>query len=142
MSEVARYIYCASVAIQKDFGTDSYVLKKHAQQAAAIAQHYDCKTKVYDKLDYSPIQFKQLIMREIDAQRPMILYLRSLSQDLSDNDHAAIIDGYHAKGGRFGVHLIMRHKRTENGWYDFEKPILRYNDNNYRKIITIKPRIN
>ena len=81
-------------------------------------------------------------MREIDAQRPMMLYLRSLSQDLSDNDHAAVIDGYYAKGGRFGVHLIMRHKRIENGWYDFEKPILRYNDNNYRKIMTIKPRLN
>ena len=137
---VAKYIYCTSVAIQKDFGTGSYVLKKHAQRAAAIARYYECETKLYDNNKYSLTQIKQIIKREIDGRRPLMLHLRSLSTDLSDKDyHAVAVDGYRIRNGEFWIHLNMGHKGSDNGWYDFSRPILKYNDNNYRKIITVKP---
>jgi hypothetical protein len=139
-NEVAKYIYCTSVAIQKDFGTDSYVLKKHAQRAAAIARYYGCETKLHDNNKYSLTQIKQIIKQEIDLRRPLMLHLRSLSTDLSDKDyHAVAVDGYRIRKDEFWIHINMGHKGSDNDWYDFSLPILKYNDNNYRKIITIKP---
>jgi hypothetical protein len=139
-NEVAKYIYCTSVAIQKDFGTGSYVLKKHAQRAAAIARYYGCETKLYDNKKYSLSRIKQIIKREINARRPLMLHLRALSADLSDKDyHAVAVDGYRIRKGKFWIHINMGHKGSDNGWYDFAQPILKYNDNNYRKIITIRP---
>ncbi len=140
-NEVAKYIYYTSVVIQKDFGTGSYVLKKHSKRADAIAQHYGCVTKLYDNRKYSLTQLKRVIKEEIDARRPLMLHLRSLSKVSSDKDyHAVAVDGHDMREGKLWVHINMGHKGSDDGWYDFAGPVLKYNDNNYRKLITIKPK--
>ncbi len=134
-NEVAKYIYFASVAIQKDFGTGNYVLS-HNQRAEAIARHYGCETKFYNNKKYSSDQIKQIIIEEIDASRPIMIHLKDIA---AKNYHVVAVDGYRSLNNKFYIHANIGHKGKDNGWYDFAKPILKYNNNNYRKVMTIKP---
>jgi hypothetical protein len=132
--EVARFIYFVSVAIQKDFGTGDYVLN-HAQRTKAIAQHFTCETKLFDGNKYSLAEIKQVIIQEITAGRPVMMHLKDLSDK---NYHAVAVDGYNIKQDKCFIHVNIGHEGSDNGWYDFALPILKYNDNNYREIMTVK----
>ncbi|MHC4659688.1 MAG: C10 family peptidase [Planctomycetota bacterium] len=133
--EVAKYLYCTAVVIQRDFGAGGYILTRRDERATAIASHYVCQTNLYDSRKYSLAQMKGVIMQEIDARRPLVLCLRSLSKKYT----AVVVDSYCKVKGSLWIHINMGRNGFDNGWYDFAGPVLKYNDNNYRKIITIKP---
>jgi hypothetical protein len=135
INEVAKYAYFSAVVVQKDFGTGSYVLGTSAR-ASSISTHYNCEAQVYTNSAYSMDQIKQTIIQEIDERRPVLLYIRNLSQS---SYHAVVIDAYRLEADSFWVHINMGWEGYKNDWYDFDAPILNYNDNDYRKIVTIKP---
>lgn len=140
-NEVAKYIYATAIAIQKDFGTGTYVLKAHQKRADAIARHYECQTELHSSRKLSSTEMVDIVVREIDARRPLMMHIRALSKDQSDKDyHALVVDGYQVREGRLWVHLNIGHKGVEDGWFDFEKPILKYNDVGYKKLLTVKPK--
>jgi hypothetical protein len=135
IDEVAKYSYFAAVTVEKDFGTGDYVLG-HYQRTSAIADHYNCETKLYSNLFYSMSQIKAAIVEQVDALCPLLMHLRDKEQD---NYHAVVIDDYSTTGGQFRVHLNMGHEGADNGWYNFDSPILGYDDNSYRRIVTVTP---
>ena len=130
VEEVARYIYFTSVVIQKDFGTGSYVLD-HTERAEAVANHYNCLCNLYKETNYSIDQIKQMIIQELDSERPVMLHLRNLEHSPY---HAVVIDAYKIEGGTIYVHLNMGWEGVSDGWYDFHASILDYNDDSYRRI--------
>lgn len=136
INEVARYVYFTSVAIQKDYGTGTYVLG-HSERAAAIAEHYNCDTVLYSSSSYSMGQLKQIIVQEIEASRPVMMHMRDLSHV---SYHAVVVDAFREENGKFMVHINMGWEGSSDGWYDFDSPILNYNDTGYRKIMTIRPK--
>ena len=135
INQVAKYAYFTSIVIQKDFGTDEYVLNAY-QRAAAIANHYHCNSQVFSTPGYSIQQTKQIIMQELDARRPIMLHLRNLARTTS---HAIVVDAYRVKNGEFWVHINMGHEGNQDGWYNYETTITYYDDNSYRRLLTISP---
>jgi len=133
INEVALYSCFTSVAIQKDFGTGTYVLS-HNDRAGAIASCFNCLSKIYKNSSYSINDIKAIIIRERDAQRPVMLHLRDLGRS---KYHAVVIDAYRIDQGTLSVHINMGWKGKDNGWYDFNKSILDYDDHTYRRILTI-----
>lgn len=136
IDEVAKYIYFCSLIIKKNFGTEDYLLK-HAERADKIAEYYNCITNYYSNEKYSLDEIKKIVINEIDEKRPVFIHLRNLSKN---KFHAAVIDAYKIEDNRLIVHINMGHKGKDDGWFDFDKPILEYTDNKYRKLITIRPK--
>ncbi|MBN2580234.1 MAG: C10 family peptidase [Pirellulales bacterium] len=135
VQQVAKYSYYAAVTIEKDFGTGDYILS-HNARANALEDHYNCTTAVHSAWLLYPISaIEDDIEEELDVGYPVMLHLR----DNNDNYHAVAVDGYRTQGGEFQVHINMGHEGADDGWYNFEDPILGYNDNSYRKIVTIRP---
>jgi len=137
INEVARYVYFTSVVIQKDYGTMYYMLNSSAR-AMKVAEHYNCFAQLDSSSSYSMLQIKEFIIQELDAQYPVMLYIRNLEQD---RGHAVVVDAYNIVGSEFWVHINMGWEGVDNGWYDFDSPILDYDDTDYRLIMKIKPRI-
>ncbi len=134
--EVAMYIYFTSLAIQKDFGTGSYVIG-HAERAAAVARHYGCETELYASRHVRAETMKTLIRQEIDAGRPLMMHLRDRARK---QFHAVAVDGYRMRGGKFFVHINMGHEGKEDGWYEYAGAVTKYDDTRYRKLIAVKPK--
>jgi hypothetical protein len=135
VDEVARYVYFTSIVIQKDFGTGNYVLG-HSERAAEVARHYRAEAQLYTNEQYSTRQIKDIIVREIAARRPVMLHLRDVSRATF---HAVVIDACRTAAGQFEVHINMGYEREEDGWYAFDRPIDQFDDNAYRRIMTIRP---
>ena len=56
-----------------------------------------------------------------------------------NNGHAAVIDGYDEKDGKFYVHINQGAGGYGNGWYDFFEPIAsRIDDLSYRVLFTVR----
>jgi len=135
IQQVARYCYDTAVTIQKDFGTGTYVLS-HSRRAAALEDHYHCTTEVREAWLLYPVSaIEEDIIEELDAGCPLMLHLR----DKQDNYHAVAVDAYRFAGSTCQVHINMGWEGDDNGWYNFREPILQYDDNGYRKIITVRP---
>ena len=135
INEVTRYVYYVATVIQKDYDTGSYVLR-HAERAEAVSQHYECTATVYKSSTHSMEQLKNIIINEINSNRPLMMHLRDLDKDLY---HAVVVDGYENRDGIFFVHINMGHQGDEDGWYDFDAPILDYDDPSYKKFMVIVP---
>jgi hypothetical protein len=135
INEVARYVYFTAVVIQKDFGTGTYVLS-HSGRAAAAAEHYGCDTQLFTNSAYSLAQIQQIVKREIDARRPVMMHLRNRART---SYHAVVVDAYRIEGSTLWVHINMGWEGRDNGWYEFNSPILQYDDNEYRRILSIEP---
>ena len=111
INEVARYVYFTSVTIQKDFDTGSYILG-HSDRAAAVAEHYNCATKLFKNSSYSLGQIKQVITQEIDARRPIMMHLRNLAYS---SYHAVAVDAYRMEDGELWLHINMGNEGSDNG---------------------------
>ena len=131
INEVARYVYYTAVVIQKDFNTGMYVLS-NSGRIEALESHYDCDAAIYSLSDSSMDQFKQMITDELADCRPVMLYL-----DNPEIGHAVVIDAAKTVGSNFYVHVNMGHQGRDNGWYDFDEPMLGIYEVN--KILTVNP---
>ena len=134
IDEVALYCYYASVTVQKDFGTGTYVLS-HAGRALAVSDHYDCTATMYPS-SHPLDQTRQLIRDELNAGRPVMMHMRDLAHV---SYHAVAVDGYLTIEDQLWIHINMGWEGSSDGWYDFDEEILDYDDNGYRKIMTIVP---
>ncbi|MEN6370207.1 MAG: C10 family peptidase [Thermotogota bacterium] len=131
--EVARYIYYVSVVIEKDFGTGDYVLA-HSDRARALSRYFDCRAKLYTNESSSMGQIVNVIKAELDAGRPVMMHLRDRARS---NFHAVAVDGYRSTGGNLEVHVNMGHEGEGDGWYLFGGTIGGYDDNSYRRVMTV-----
>jgi len=136
--EVAGYLYCVSVTLQKDFGTGSYVLG-HTERAAAIAKHFNCKTKLHTSSQTGLKELASIVKHELDNERPIMMHVRSLDSKGDAGYHAVVVDGYRFVRGVLAVQVNMGWGGRGNGWYPFDGPIGDYNDGAYRRIMTIAP---
>ena len=138
--EVARYCYYTAVVVEKDFGTGSYKLT-HSKRANAVSTHYNTIAHLYSTEENKDSlgEIKQIICEEIINARPLMMHMRSVKKGEERAYHAVVVDGAGYIGQRFIIHINMGLMGRNNGWYDFDHIDKTYNDDNYRKIITIKP---
>ena len=132
--EVAGYLYCVSLAIQKDFGTGSYVLS-HRARADAVSRHFGCTATLHETPTKSLRQLGALIKSELDERRPVMVHVRSRKKQY----HAVAVDGYRIQNGVFYIHVNMGHGGKEDGWYRSDRALTIYDDIPYRKVMTITP---
>lgn len=101
--EVAKYAYYTAAAVQKDFGTNTYV----ASAQSNFQDNFDCTTQVYyldedeDDDDYSAEELKDIIIDEIKSGYPVMLYITNPAEGKA---HAVVADGL---WGTSYVHINM-----------------------------------
>ena len=137
ISALARYNYYAALAVQKDFGTDSYMHK--LVPASLLESHYHVKVKRYISwqhlLPYTSGKLKSIIKKEINDQQPLLLHFA----DLKNFGHSVVVDGYKQSAGVFWVHLNQGQGGPQDGWYDFDKDLLRSGDRKLRVLYSFQP---
>lgn len=137
VAELARYNYYAALAIQKDFGTDNYMHK--LAPASLLEQHYKVKVSRYISwqhlLPYTAGKQERIIMNEISNKRPVFLHFANLK----NFGHSVVIDGYRNTDGAFMVHLNQGQGGPQDGWYNYDKDILKKDDRKLRVIYTFEP---
>lgn len=134
---LARYNYAAALAVQKDFGTDSYMHK--LAPSGLLEAHYHVSAARYISwkglLPYTRGKQEAIIRREIHARRPLFLHFANLK----DFGHSVVIDGYKNIDQHFYVHLNQGQGGPQDGWYDFEEDLLKTGDRKLRVLYTIRP---
>ncbi|MDB5088971.1 MAG: hypothetical protein JWR09_2965 [Mucilaginibacter sp.] len=137
IDDLARYNYYAAIAIEKDFGTDNYMHK--LASAGLLEKHYSIKVSRYISwqhiLPYTTGKLENIISEEINHKRPVFLHFTNLK----NFGHSVVIDGYNRKGDNFMVHLNQGQGGPQDGWYNFDKDLLKEGDRSLRVIYTIKP---
>ena len=138
--EMAKYNYFVALAVQKDFGTGSYVQGTYGYfNLAQMRRLYKADFRFYPclkgKYPYTKGKLASVVEREIAADRPLFFYF------MNDGDfgHATVIDGFKRKAGRFMVHLNQGQGGEDTGWYDLQESILREDDWKTRALVTIHP---
>lgn len=134
IEQAALYSYYTSIIIQKDFNTGSYILK-HSERAKILEDFYNCNTSYYSSNKRPVTEIEKIIAKEIKNERPVMMHIRD---SLKNSYHAVVVDGYKKDKNQVFVHINFGWEGKSDGWYDFYKPILKYNDVSYRKIITVK----
>lgn len=134
---MARYNYYAALAIQKDFGTDNYMHK--LAPVSLLEAHYNIRVSRYISwkglLPYQTGKQEAVIRKEIHERRPLFLHFANLK----GFGHSVVIDGYKNIRKRFYVHLNQGQGGPQDGWYDYEKDLLKSGDRNLRVLYTIQP---
>ena len=135
VKEVQKYLYYLATIVQKDFGTGGYMKHFHNKQ---LENHFNCKVKEY--LRYKGLflcnrKIKRILVREIDANRPVYFHYTNLH----GGGHSVVADGYQVKNGQLFVHFNFGWGGRSNGWYDPLSPIANPDDTKLRIITTIKP---
>jgi hypothetical protein len=137
ISQMSKYNYYAALAVQKDFGTDRYMNK--LASAELLEAHFKVKVKRYVAWhNFAPNtlhKLEKVIYRELNAKRPIFLHFANLK----DFGHSIVVDGYCYKNGAFMIHTNQGQGGPDDGWYDFQKGILRTDDNALRVVYTFKP---
>jgi hypothetical protein len=137
INQLAKYNYYAALAVQKDFGTDRYMNK--LASARLLEQHYKVKVERYiawHKLVPNTLgKLEKIIYNEINEKRPVFLHFANLN----DFGHSIVVDGYCYKDGNFMIHTNQGQGGPDDGWYAFNKGILRTDDNALRVVYTFKP---
>ncbi len=131
--EVAQYLYAVAVVIQKDFGTGKYRLN-HRQRAQAVARHFSCRAVLYKAKDIGSLQ--TLIRAEIEKGRPVMIHLRDKKRK---HFHAAVVDGYRTTDEATTFHINMGHAGRDDGWFRLDRPVGKYDDTAYHRLITVSP---
>lgn len=136
-NEMAKYNYYAALAVEKDFGTDSYMNK--LAPASLLEEHYKMRVERFISwhkyLPYTNGKLEKIIYQEINNKRPVFLHLANLK----DFGHSVVIDGYCYKNGTFMIHTNQGQGGPTDGWYNFYKGILRPDDRALRVVYTFKP---
>merc|ERR1712032_497516 len=121
---VARYLYAASLVVEKKWGTGSYMLS-HAASARAVEEHYRVIIEIVSANTVVTLRdLEQAIVVDITVGRPLKLHIASIQRGAGpEHSHHVVIDGYRSANSKFWVHLNVGHSGFDDGWYDFEQPI-------------------
>lgn len=137
INALAKYNYYAALAVQKDFGTDSYMQK--LASSTLLETHFRVNVSRYiswqNVLPYTHSKLKAIIKEEIFNKRPLFLHFANLK----DFGHSVVIDGYKQTGKKFLIHLNQGQGGPQDGWYNFDQDLLKNGDHKLRVIYTIKP---
>jgi hypothetical protein len=136
-SQMARYNYYAALAMQKDFGTDRYMNK--LASTGLLEAHYPFEVNRFiswkNTAPYTNSKLEQIIYDEINFKRPVFLHFANLT----DFGHSVVVDGYCYKKGVFYIHTNQGQGGPTDGWYAFDKGILKPDDGALRVVYTFKP---
>ncbi|MHA1830893.1 MAG: C10 family peptidase [Candidatus Helarchaeota archaeon] len=138
INEISLYCYYIATIVQKDFGTGRYITR--LPPIKNIEKQLNVKANLY--FNYKGIfqskrKMKNIIMREIEANRPMFLYYRNMN--VKGSGHAVVLDGYRINGKDFEVHLNFGWGGRNDGWYNLFKSIATEGDTELRILITVQP---
>ena len=138
VDELARYNYYAAAILQKDFGTGGYM--NLLAPASLIETHYPVRAKRYvsfrQSFPYRSAKLEKVIVNELNANRPLFLHFANLN----DFGHSVVIDAYCYDAKGFKIHINNGQGGEGDGWYAFEKGILRADDTKLRVIYTVAPK--
>jgi hypothetical protein len=129
---VARYEYAASLIVQKEWGTGSYLLS-HAGRASAVAKAYDADVKIVGGGNASAEEIATAVMDDLSGKYkdgspipgcsagcPLKLQIGSFAPYW----HHVVVDGFrHTNSTVLEFHLVVGHSSYDDGWYDVRKPI-------------------
>jgi hypothetical protein len=138
VDEMARYCYAIATIVQKDFGTGKYVTR--LPPITNLENQLNVKAKQYFNyrgLLHSKRKTQNIIMREIEAHRPLFLYYRNMQ--VKGSGHSVVLDGYRFSQGAFEVHLNFGWGGRKDGWYRLFESIATEGDTELRILITIRP---
>jgi peptidase C10-like protein len=137
INALAKYNYYAALAVQKDFGTDSYMHK--LASSSLLETHFRVQINRYiswqSLLPNTYAKLEAVIRKEISNKRPLFLHFANLE----DFGHSVVVDGYKQTDKKFLVHLNQGQGGPQDGWYDFDQDLLKKGDHKLRVIYTIKP---
>jgi len=139
INEISRYCYYISTIVQKDFGTGSYITK--LPPITNIEKQLNVNTKLYfnyKSLFHSKRKIKNIVMREIEANRPMFLYYRNMN--VKGSGHSVVLDGYRFENNIFKVHLNFGWGGRNDGWYNLYDSIATEGDTELRIFIAVQPK--
>lgn len=135
-NQMALYNFYAACAVQKDFGTDSYMNK--LAPASLFEQHYAISCSRYlSWRNFGPYtlgKLEQVIYTEINNKRPVLLHF----SNLKNYGHSVVVDGFYYKEEKMFVHTNQGQGGGDDGWYEFKKGIIKRDDNALRVIYTFK----
>lgn len=135
--QMALYNFYAACAVQKDFGTDSYMNK--LAPSSLFEKHYPVRCSRYLSWNnfgpYTLGKLEQIIYNEIINKRPVFLHF----SNLKNFGHSVVVDGFYYKDGNMFVHTNQGQGGSDDGWYQFKKGIIKADDNALRVIYTFKP---
>lgn len=141
IDEIARYTYHIATIVQKDFGTGRYMtmmppIKNIEKQLNVKAQLYIN----YKGLFQSKRKIRNIVLREIEANRPLYLYYRNMN--VNGSGHSVVLDGYRFDENSFQVHLNFGWGGKKDGWYSLFDSIAIEGDDELRMLITVQPQSN
>jgi transglutaminase-like putative cysteine protease len=134
-AHASQYLRVVSLVLQRDFESWQFGVWPW-QQAYMVSRHFPCETASYSLDYYSREQLKTLLQREIDARRPVVIYLRKKDRT---GYRGGLADAYRLGDGRLEVHLNLSAGGRDTGWYDFDGPVGEYDDAGFRDMMTIRP---
>jgi hypothetical protein len=138
INEISRFCYANATVVQKDFGTGRYKTKLPSPKK--LGSYYDAKFKMifnYNGWLKSNNSFKNIVVREIEAKRPIFFYYKNM--DVSGTGHAVVIDGYKIEKNTFLVHLNFGWGGEKDGWFNMFEDIATSGDSQLRFLVTVKP---
>ncbi len=146
IDETSLYCYYAACVVQKDFETGRYKISGVEAVEAELESHYGVSASTYSTNSYTLSQLESYIKTEIQARRPVWLYLE-LTNELTDSGsaHAVVIDQYEGSGENFKMHLNCGWEGTCDGMYSLKSGDFigsgmhfSWNQNQYKCIVTVK----
>ena len=140
IDQLARYNYCAALAVEKDFGTDRYMNK--LASASLLEAHYKVKVERFISwhrfAPYSLGKLESVITRELENKRPVFLHFANLK----DFGHSVVIDGFCYREGKYMVHINQGQGGDGDGWFAFYEDILHPGDKSLRVVYTFQAKEN
>lgn len=136
IAEVALYGYYAACAVRKDFGTGTYAAS-YDGRAEGVEDHFDCRAWMMRSSGNPLSRIREALCREVESERLVMLHMRNVGKT---GYHAAVVDAVREDGTNLFVHINMGHGGDDDGWFDFNRPIYGYDDNDYRTLMLIQPR--
>lgn len=121
-SAIAKYIYATALVVRRKWGstrgTPHYLLD-HEAQDDEVSEHFGVDISRFHiaKTEESKREAQNLLVEELDHQRPVIAFLVWHGFD----GHLVVLDGYRREGSRFKVHVNAGQNGFNNGWYDFDR---------------------
>lgn len=138
VDEISRYCYYIATIMQKDFGTGRYVTK--LPSVKNIERQLNVKANLYlayKGLFQSKRKIRNIVIREIEANRPIYMYYRNMN--VKGSGHSIVLDGYRFDDENFMVHLNFGWGGRNDGWYNLFNSIATEGDTELRVFITTHP---
>lgn len=138
INEISLYCYSIATIVQKDFGKGGYITKLPPIENIEKQLNVNAKQYLnYKGLFHSKRKIKNIIVREIEANRPMYLYYRNMN--VKGSGHSTVLDGYRFDDKNFKVHLNFGWGGRSDGWYNLFDSIATEGDTELRILITVQP---